>query len=67
MGKLKEPAFIEQCVVYSEKSSLPSISFNICADGDQLPELSYERLIAIRDLINQIESKMIRKEVSHEH
>ena len=55
MGRIKEEAWIEKCTVHHEGKGTPNIYYNVFADGEQLCEISYERLIAIRNLINQIE------------
>lgn len=41
--------------VHHEGKDTPNIYYNVFADGEQLCEISYDRLIAIRNLINQIE------------
>lgn len=57
MGKIKENAYIEKCTVLHENQPKPYIYFNVFADGEQLCEVSFERLIVIRDMINRIESE----------
>lgn len=52
MGKIKENAYIEQSVVYHEGRPEPVIYYNVFSDGEQLCEISYERLVVIRDLID---------------
>ena len=57
MGRIKEEAWVEKCTVLHEGKATPNIYYNVFADGEQLCEISYDRLIAIRNLINQIENK----------
>ena len=40
-----------------KEKATPNIYYNVFADGEQLCEISYDRLIAIRNLINQIEKE----------
>lgn len=54
MGKIKEEAYIEQSVVYHEGRTEPVIYYNVFSDGDQLCDMSFERLVAIRDLIDLV-------------
>ena len=57
MGRIKEEAWVEKCTVLHEGKATPTIYYNVFADGEQLCEISYDRLIAIRNLINQIEKE----------
>ena len=57
MGRIKEEAWIEKCTVLQEGKSTPNIYYNVIAEGEQLSEISDDRLIDIRNLINQIEKE----------
>lgn len=60
MEWIKEEAWVEKCTVLHEGKATPNIYYNVFADVKQLCKISYDRLIAIRNLINQIEKEKER-------
>ena len=58
MGRIKEEAWVEKCTVLHEGKATPNIYYNVFADVKQLCKISYDRLIAIRNLIKRKENAM---------
>lgn len=54
MEKMIDNTFIERCEVHHEGQLLPTTYYNIFTDCEQLCEVSFDDLLIIRNLINQI-------------
>lgn len=48
--------WVEQCSIYHQGKGKPVVHYSISIDGEALIQVSYEKLLAIRDLINVIEN-----------
>lgn len=57
MGNLQSKAYVEESACFKTNTNTPEVLYNIFANEDRITDLSYDRLVAIHNLIGQIIKK----------